>query len=111
VTQKTNQYVSEPSLRLGPSHTSALIQEKITAEGSNFEGIWEFAGDIIDVDKIFSNDIYAVLCTYGVEMARTIIMHEIQSVFGAYKINVDARHVSLIADYMVRSFYPHSCLS
>jgi hypothetical protein len=71
-------------------------------EGCNFAGVWDRADDTIEVHKITSNDIWAILCTYGVEMARTTILNEIQSVFNVYKINVDSRHIALIADYMVR---------
>jgi hypothetical protein len=42
------------------------------------------------------------LCTYGVEAARQTILREIAGVFNVYKIDVDARHLELIADYMVR---------
>ena len=52
--------------------------------------------------NIYSNDIHAGLITYGVEMARAAILKEIQGVFGAYKIEIDGRHLELIADYMVR---------
>ena len=57
---------------------------------------------MIDEDEIYSNDIYAFLCTYGVEAARQAILREVGSVFKAYSIDVDMRHLELIADYMVR---------
>lgn len=57
----------------------------------------------MDLDGITSNDIYAILCSYGVEMARTAILREIEGVFSVYKIAVDFRHLTLIADYMVCS--------
>ena len=50
---------------------------------------------------MYSNDIYSGLVTYGVEMARAVILKEVQGVFGAYNIDVDVRHLELIADYMV----------
>jgi len=58
--------------------------------------------DIIEVNDMYSNDVYACLQTYGVEMARAVILKEIRGVFGAYNIDVDIRHLELIADYMVR---------
>ena len=74
--------------------------------GSNFKGMWRFAcsgeQSKIDEDSIYSNDIYAILKTYGVEMARAAIVKEMSAVFGVYKIDVDVRHLELIADYMVR---------
>lgn len=57
---------------------------------------------MIEEDDIYSNDIYAFLCTYGVEAARQAILREVGSVFKVYSIDVDIRHLELIADYMVR---------
>jgi len=69
--------------------------------------MWRFARDfkdaIIDVDEIYSNDVWAGLQAYGVEMARATIVHEIARVFKAYNIDIDMRHLELIADYMVSS--------
>jgi DNA-directed RNA polymerase I subunit RPA1 len=68
--------------------------------------MWEFAAgsgeSILEEDEIYSNDIYAILQNYGVEMARAAILREVGGVFGAYNIQVDRRHLELIADYMVR---------
>jgi len=38
-----------------------------------------------------------------VEMAHAAILRKVGGVFDAYKIDVDGRHLELIADYMVRS--------
>ncbi|KAF9268176.1 beta and beta-prime subunits of DNA dependent RNA-polymerase [Marasmius fiardii PR-910] len=77
---------------------------KLTTNGSNFRGLWEFASSadetILDDDETYSNDIYAILNTYGVEMARAAIFKEMSGIFGLYKIQVDRRHLELIADYM-----------
>ena len=59
---------------------------------------------MIDENSIYSNDIYAILISYGVEAARATIMREVAGVFDVYKIDVDSRHLELIADYMVRAF-------
>jgi DNA-directed RNA polymerase I subunit RPA1 len=66
--------------------------------GINFEEIWEL--DTVKHDELIANDIWAIRCAYGVEAARGSIMGQIRSVFGAYGIEVDPRHLSLIADYM-----------
>lgn len=78
-------------------------------EGSNFTGIWDFAlehagEEQIELNALKSNDVFAMLLTYGVEAARLTIVQEIQGIFGAYGIAVDSRHVELIADYMVRLY-------
>ena len=77
----------------------ANLQRKLQTEGVNLQGLWQYA-DIIDVNCIDTNDIAAVLRTYGVEAARNAIMKEVDGVFGVYGISVDKRHLSLIAEYM-----------
>ena len=66
--------------------------------GINFPEIWRLPN--VDHNRLTSNDIWAVRCSYGVEAARRTIVDQIRSVFGVYGIEVDPRHLSLIADYM-----------
>lgn len=66
--------------------------------GINFTEMWKLAN--VDHSRLMSNDIWAVRCSYGVEAARNTIVNQIRSVFGVYGIEVDPRHLSLIADYM-----------
>ena len=73
---------------------------EVATGGVNLKGIWEYA-DLIDANSIYSNDIGAILRTYGVEAARSAIIQEISGVFGAYGIDVDRRHLTVIADDMV----------
>src|SRR5260221_9502222 len=51
---------------------------QLTTNGSNLTGMWNFAESnekgILEIDKIYSNDIFAVLQAYGVEMARATIL-------------------------------------
>ncbi len=70
-------------------------------EGSNLPAMWIIAAKLVDLDKLESNDIWAIGQTYGVEAARASIIREMSGVFGAYGIAVDYRHLSIIADYMV----------
>jgi len=74
----------------------------IQTEGVNFEAAWAL-DSIADTTSIKSNDIWKILCTYGVEAARQSIVSEIVGVFGVYGINVNPRHLSLIADFMTRN--------
>jgi len=69
--------------------------------GINFSELWRLEN--IDHSKLISNDIWATRCSYGVEAARSTIVEQIRSVFGVYGIEVDPRHLSLIADYMTFS--------
>lgn len=71
----------------------------LTAEGINLQGIWDFGFGIIDMSRITTNDIGAILHTYGVEAARAAIVREMSGIFGTYGIDVSMRHLHLIADY------------
>lgn len=70
-------------------------------EGCNIKGMWSLADELVDLDKLYTSDIYAILQTYGVEACRTAIINEMAAVFGVYGIKVDYRHRTVIADYMV----------
>jgi DNA-directed RNA polymerase I subunit RPA1 len=55
---------------------------------------------ILDLNKLYTNDIHGVAHSYGIEAAAQVIVKEVQNVFKVYGITVDPRHLSLIADYM-----------
>ena len=76
---------------------------KLMTNGANIRGIWNHALDkpTVQLDNLYTNDIYAVLVNYGVEAARRTLVNEIFAVFKSYNIDVDYRHLELIADYMV----------
>ncbi|KAJ2870683.1 hypothetical protein GGH93_005386 [Coemansia aciculifera] len=102
-------YVNEPE---SENDTSLGIG----ANGNNIRGIWEASlvaldeianteqatgmDEWIDLNHLYSNDIAMLLRTYGVEAARAAIMKEVSGVFGVYNIDIDKRHLSLVADYM-----------
>jgi len=73
----------------------------IQTDGVSFETAWKFA-EQIDVNKISSNDIGRVLETYGVEAARMTIINECKNIFVVYGIQINPRHLRLIADYMTQ---------
>nr|XP_033343116.1 DNA-directed RNA polymerase I subunit RPA1 [Megalopta genalis] len=54
----------------------------------------------LDLNRLYSNDIYGISQTYGIEAANRVIIKEVKDVFKVYGITVDPRHLSLIADYM-----------
>jgi len=89
--------------------TRAFVMEKevggqqrpaVGTEGSLFSTIWKLGDEILDLNQMSSNDIWAIHQTYGVEAARQAIVQEITGVFGVYGISVDPRHLGLLADYM-----------
>jgi DNA-directed RNA polymerase I subunit RPA1 len=55
---------------------------------------------ILDLNRLYTNDIHAVAQKYGIEAAARVIVKEVQNVFKVYGITVDPRHLSLISDYM-----------
>ena len=76
----------------------------ITTEGANLKALADHPlSTHLSLKHLYTNDIHAMLTTYGVEAARATIVKEIASVFGVYGISVDMRHLYLIADYMTVS--------
>jgi DNA-directed RNA polymerase beta' subunit len=73
----------------------------IVTEGSNLIAMREFP-NIIDTSRIRTNDIVAMLRLYGVEACRACIVREIHAVFSGHSIQVDQRHLNLIADTMTK---------
>lgn len=59
--------------------------------------------ELLDLNKLYSNDIHKIAETYGIEAATRVIVKEVQDVFAVYGITVDPRHLSLVADYMTYS--------
>ncbi|VVD05829.1 unnamed protein product [Leptidea sinapis] len=71
----------------------------LKTEGINIVQMFKY-NHLLDLNKLYSNDIHAIANTYGIEAANKVIIKEIQNVFNVYGITVDPRHLSLIADYM-----------
>ncbi|XP_031567352.1 DNA-directed RNA polymerase I subunit RPA1-like [Actinia tenebrosa] len=80
-----------------------LVEEKdssyLKTDGVNFQVAFRHH-DILDVNKLYTNDIHAVANTYGIEAAARVIAKEVKNVFGGYGIHVDHRHLNLVAEYM-----------
>jgi len=73
----------------------------ISTQGQNLVAMREYQ-HIINPHKIFTNDIAAMLRLYGVEACRASIVREMSAVFDGHGIDVDNRHLNLIADVMTR---------
>ncbi|CAO1406865.1 unnamed protein product [Diamesa tonsa] len=71
----------------------------LKTEGINIHAMFEF-DKILDLNKLYTNDIHAISKTYGIEAAGRVIVKEVQNVFKVYGITVNPRHLLLIADYM-----------
>ncbi|KAL6447903.1 hypothetical protein ACFW04_000166 [Cataglyphis niger] len=56
--------------------------------------------NILNLNRLYCNDIHNISQTYGIEAANKVIVREVRDVFKMYGITVDFRHLALIADYM-----------
>lgn len=71
----------------------------LLVQGLNFDAFTNY-GETVNVNRLGSNDIYKIGLKYGVEAMRAQLLSEVRSVFKMYGIEVNYRHLSLIADFM-----------
>ncbi|XP_069779754.1 DNA-directed RNA polymerase I subunit RPA1 isoform X4 [Narcine bancroftii] len=71
----------------------------LNTEGINLTEMFKY-DDILNLNRLYSNDIHSIAKTYGIEAALRVVEKEIKDVFAVYGIQVDQRHLSLVADYM-----------
>ncbi|HEC72638.1 MAG TPA: DNA-directed RNA polymerase subunit A'' [Thermoplasmatales archaeon] len=70
----------------------------IYSEGSNFEEVLKVEG--VDPHRTTTNDIQSVYRTLGIEAARNMIITEAYNTLMEQGLNVDLRHIMLVADIM-----------
>jgi DNA-directed RNA polymerase subunit A" len=73
----------------------------ILTAGSNLADILKVKG--INVHKTTTNDLYEVADVLGIEAARQAIIHETLKVIEFQGLDIDERHVKLVADAMTAS--------
>ena len=73
----------------------------ILTAGSNLSGVMELKG--VNKDKTISNDIHEVAKVLGIETARETIIKEIKKVIESQGLDIDERHLKLVADAMTAS--------
>ena len=83
--------------------TRAVLSEKggcfeIITEGSNLKDVLKVRG--VDADHVTTNSILEVADVLGIEAARNALIREAESTLGGAGLNVDARHIMLVADLM-----------
>ena len=66
--------------------------------GSNLKKILEFKE--INPEKLISNDLYEMQEVFGIEVARQLIINEIYEVLNTQGLDIDMRHLKLVADAM-----------
>jgi len=57
----------------------------------------------VNLDKLISNDLHEVANVFGIEAARQLIINEIQDVLNTQGLNIDKRHLKLVADAMTNT--------
>lgn len=70
----------------------------IITSGSNFADILQL--EEIDTYRTTTNNIFEIESTLGIEAARQAIINEVNKVIESQGLNVDVRHIMLVADVM-----------
>jgi len=70
----------------------------IYTEGSNFKEVLKLEG--VDTTRTITNDIQAIYEVLGIEAARNAIINEAYNTLQEQGLNVDIRHIMLVADLM-----------
>lgn len=73
----------------------------ITTLGTNIKDIIKMKE--VDENKIISNDLYEMAEEFGIEAARQLIINEIKHVLETQGIDVNIRHLKLVADAMTNN--------
>ena len=71
---------------------------KIVTEGSNLKEVLKIEG--VNANKVMTNSILEVADVLGIEAARNSIIHEAMGTLGEAGLDVDIRHIMLVADLM-----------
>ena len=71
---------------------------EVVSEGSNFMQVLRIPG--VDPQRTMTNHIHEIADTLGIEAARNAIMKEAQEVMEKQGLEVDDRHIKLVADLM-----------
>jgi len=70
----------------------------IVTAGTNMKKVFDL--DFVDPARTKSNDIYEIFSVLGIEAARQTIIDETFKVIESQGLNIDVRHVMLVADMM-----------
>ena len=73
----------------------------IKTDGSNLRGVLEVEG--VDPTRTTTNNIHEIAAVLGIEAARKAIMREAKGVLEEQGLDVDIRHIMLVADIMTNT--------
>ena len=74
-------------------------EDCLQTDGVNIDAMFKHE-ESLDLNRLYCNHIHEMARYYGIEAANKTIVKEIVNVFKAYGIDVDKRHLNLVADYM-----------
>ena len=69
--------------------------------GTNLKKITELKE--VNKNKLISNDLHEVAGVFGIEVARQLIINEIKNVINTQGLDIDIRHLKLVADAMTNT--------
>ncbi len=84
-----------------PIKDNTIDEFKIITAGTNLPKVLEL--DFVDTSRTRTNDIFEIEGVLGIEAARMAIIDEILEVIESQGLNVDVRHIMLVADTMCQS--------
>jgi DNA-directed RNA polymerase subunit A" len=101
--EKIRQKVASTKIKGVRGIKKVIIQKRgdeyvLIAEGSNLGEVMRVKG--VDWRRVYTNDIMEVERTLGIEAARSAIIREIKSILDDQGLDVDIRHIMLLADVM-----------
>jgi DNA-directed RNA polymerase subunit A" len=70
----------------------------IVTAGSNLRSVFEL--DFVDATRTISNDISEIYTVLGIEAGREAVVREVFKIINEQGLNVDIRHIMLVADSM-----------
>ena len=101
--QKVLEKVTNTHIKGIPGIRRALISDTgeewvISTDGSNLPKVMKVPG--IDITRTTTNNVHEIAETLGIEAARNKLIQEAQGVLDEQGLDVDIRHVMLVADIM-----------
>jgi DNA-directed RNA polymerase subunit A' len=73
----------------------------ILTSGSNLKEVLKIKG--VNKEKIFTNNLFEMYEVFGIEVAREAIIREVKKILKEQGLDIDERHIRLIADAMCAS--------
>ncbi|MEM4946595.1 MAG: DNA-directed RNA polymerase subunit A'' [Thermosphaera sp.] len=102
-TEKLRQKILSTKLKGVRGINKVIIQKRggeyvLIAEGSNLEELMKVPG--VDYKRLYTNNVFEIEKVLGIEAARAAIIREIKNVLDDQGLDVDVRHIILLADMM-----------